>query len=63
MLYGDIFAIDGCSRDTIIKWEAEMAPNECQYPLTDEDRMRNVYDGYSYCNGVGWVNLINRIDD
>jgi hypothetical protein len=55
----DIAEMDG--QDTIIKWEANLAPEEFQND-NDECRMKAKDAGYSYCNGLGWVKLINKIN-
>ena len=50
--------------ESIIVWEAELAPdfgifNPKNYEAEREFMVKN---GYNYCNGVGWVKLLNRLN-
>jgi len=55
----DVAEMDG--QDTIIKWEANFAPEEYQNDDSEECRMKAKDGGYSYCNGLGWVKLIKQL--
>ena len=48
--------------DWIIIWEAEVAPIEFQNDESKEKTKECKNAGYSYCQSIGWVKLINQIN-